>query len=160
MKKITYLPLSLFFIASIYGGGLAAATASDFGILTVEKMTQGQLLWLNGRVGEASYTYRRQDEQQCIVKLPVAVGSIGKSDIGISETNGLTIKILSQRLNEALIQGERVNSEDWLFTTNENDKGADGVITSGIRPDEAFILNSKRRWISWFLNDTPNISCR
>jgi hypothetical protein len=156
MKKLILLNM---FLSAFVSAFSYASPSGTFGILTIDNMTQGQLLWLKGRVGEASYTFTRQDESTCIVKVPVAVGSISEPDLGISETKGLTIVVVSQRLNDALMQGERINSKDWRFTTQEDDDNVDGLITSGISLKEGFVLNSQKRWISWFLGNKQNPVC-
>lgn len=159
MKKLILLNMFLAAFISVFSYASTVSPSGAFGILTVDNMTQGQLLWLKGRVGEASYTFTRQDERTCIVKVPVAVGSISEPDLGISETKGLTIVVVSQQLNDALMQGERINSEDWRFTTLEDDDNVDGLIASGISLREGFILNSKRRWGSWFMGNKQSPVC-
>ncbi|MDX1303013.1 hypothetical protein [Photobacterium sp.] len=159
MKKVILLNMFLSTFISVFSYASTVSPSGAFGILTVDNMTQGQLFWLKGRVGEASYTFTRQDEKTCIVKVPVAVGSISEPDLSISETKGLTIIVMSQRLNDALMQGERINSKDWNFTTQEDDDNIDGVIASGMSLKEDFVLNSKRRWISWFMGSKQSQAC-
>ncbi|KWT99234.1 hypothetical protein [Vibrio toranzoniae] len=159
MKKAITLHVFLSVFISTFSGAITLSPADTFGTLTIDTMTQGQLLWLNGRVGEANYIFTRQDEKICTVQVPVAVGSIAEPDLGISKTKGLTIVVVSQRLNDALIQGKRVNSKDWRFTTKEYNGNVDGLIVNGINLEEGFILNSKRKWVSWFLGDKPSVVC-
>jgi len=158
MKYLIILNLLLSFI-SVPSNASTLNPVDMFGTLTVDSMTEGTLLWLNGRVGEADYDYINEGGRECTLKIPVAVGRISSPDLGINKTTGITIIVVSQRLNDALIKGERINSEEWNFTIKEDDKNADGLIAHGIRSDEGFILNSKRRWVSWFLGDKPNLVC-
>lgn len=86
MKKAIILNVFLSVFISTFSGAITLSSADTFGILTIDTMTQGQLLWLNGRVGEANYIFTRQDEKICTVQVPVAVGSIAESDFGIRKT--------------------------------------------------------------------------
>ncbi len=151
MKKVIILTVFLSAFVSLFSSA-SNRVPSGLGVLTVDNTTQGQLLWLRGRIADASYTFTRQDDKTCNIKVPVVIGSIAEPDIGITTTKGFTIIVMSQRLNEALLQGHPISSEDWSFTTHEGDDNSDGRIVEGISPREAFILNSKRRWISWFLD--------
>ena len=63
-------------------------------------------------------------------------------------------------LSDALIKGERINSNEWHFAGMAGQLSADGYIVKGIEADEGFVLNSKRRWISWLLDDKPALNCR
>ncbi|MCV3284763.1 hypothetical protein [Aeromonas veronii] len=65
-----------------------------------------------------------------------------------------------QRLDVALSKGERVNSRDFIFSREAADPEADGHIVSGIAADEGFVLNSRRRWIAWLLEDKPALRCQ
>lgn len=156
MKKIILLNILLSAFISIYS---YAAPLNTFGILTIDKMTQGQLLWLKGRVGEANYTFTNQNEATCTLKVSVAVGSISEPDFGINETKGLTIVVVSQQLNDALIEGKRVDSKNWNFTVKEDDDKVDGQIVDGINLKEGFVLNSKRRWVSWLMGNKHSPIC-
>lgn len=62
--------------------------------------------------------------------------------------------------SDALIKGERINSNEWHFAGMAEQLSADGYIVKGIEADEGFVLNSKRRWISWLLDDKPALNCR
>ncbi|MGF1788090.1 hypothetical protein L4D00_20030 [Photobacterium swingsii] len=159
MKKVIILHLFLSVFVSAYCWATTISPAGSFGTLSVDNMTQGQLLWLNGRVGDAIYSFTLQDGKACTLRVPIAVGRISEPDLGISETQGLAIVVISQRLNDALIQGKRITSEKWHFTTKAYDENADGLITNGISLEEGFVLNSKRKWISWFLGDEQNVVC-
>lgn len=158
MRKTIALIGLLLATVSWFGFAADKPEPAGFGTLTVESMTQGQLLWLKGRVAEASYTFTDQNRASCKVKIPVAIGGMSEPDIGISNTPGLTIVVLSQQLNDALIQGKPISSEDWRFTTQLNSEG-DGLIVSGIKPNEHFVLNSRKRWISWFMSEKPVATC-
>lgn len=101
------------------------------GVLEVNDMTSGQLLWLRGRVGEGSYTWVDQTGNHCTMKIPVAIGRIADSGLSIGSAGGMRMIVMSKDLNEALVQGERVNSKEWRFT--EFGEGeADGWIVDGI----------------------------
>lgn len=130
------------------------------GILEVNDMTSGQLFWLRGRVGEGSYTWVDQNGSHCTMKIPVAVGQRVKSGLGVGSAKGMKLVIFNQALNEALIQGERIKSQDWQFGEYGQDDDVDGWIIDGVSPQEAFILNSKKRWISWLLGETQYRACR
>ena len=130
------------------------------GILQVERLTQGELLWMQGRVGEGVYTTTNQAGQHCSIKVPVAVGQIKKSGLGIDSVTGLTIIVMNPTLSAALINGERVRSDEWQFSAQTDSRSADGYITEGIKESEGFVLNSKRRWISWLLEDKPELHCQ
>ncbi|MEZ8724348.1 hypothetical protein AB6D66_25100 [Vibrio pomeroyi] len=159
MKKVAILHLFLSVFVSTSSWAETISPTGGFGTLSVDNMTQGQLLWLNGRIGDAIYSFTLQDGKECTLKVPVAVGRISEPDFGISETEGLAIVVMSQRLNDALLQGKRINSEEWRFTTKTYDENIDGLIINGISFEEGFVLNSKRKWISWFLRDEQNVVC-
>ncbi|WP_076589154.1 hypothetical protein [Vibrio ostreicida] len=160
MKRVIILNMLLSVFISQFSYALTAPPSGALGVLTVDNMRQGQLFRLNGRVGEANYTFTHQDKKTCSVKVPVAVGSLSEANLGITKTKGLTIVVLSQRLNKALIQGKRVMSIDWHFARQAEADNVDGLIVSGISPNEGFVLNSRRRWISWFLGKSQSAVCR
>ncbi|WP_261883923.1 hypothetical protein [Vibrio pelagius] len=159
MKNGIILPILLSVFVSTYSWAETLSPTGALGTLSVDKMTQGQLFWLKGRVGGAIYSFTRQDGKACTLKVPIAVGRISESNFGISETEGLNIVVMSQRLNNALLQGKRISSEEWHFTTKAYSEDIDGFIVNGIGSEEGFVLNSKRRWISWFLGDSQNLDC-
>ena len=160
MKKRLCINLFFSFFISIFSYPSIASPSGTLGTLTVDNMMQGEFLWLKGRVGEGRYTFIHQDKRTCTINVAVAVGNISESNLGISETKGLTIVVVSQQLNDALIQGKRITSEDWHLTTQKNDDSIDGLIINGVTPKEGFVLNSKRRWISWFMGDKNSPVCR
>nr|AIW55706.1 hypothetical protein [Vibrio cholerae] len=82
------------------------------GLLTITKMTQGQLLWLKGRVGEGKYQAKNAQGQECSIEVPVAIGSFSQANIGIHSTQGLMIAITNPRLSEAILEGQRIHSDD------------------------------------------------
>ncbi|WP_253815937.1 hypothetical protein [Vibrio coralliilyticus] len=129
------------------------------GVLEVNDMTSGQLLWLRGRVGEGSYTWVDQTGSHCTMKVPVAIGQIADSGLSIGSAGGMKMIVMSKDLNEALVQGERVNSKEWRFT-KFGEGEADGWIVDGISLHEAFVLNSRRRWVSWLMGDTRSELCQ
>ncbi|CAK4068425.1 hypothetical protein [Vibrio sp. 16] len=129
------------------------------GVLTVESTTQGELLWIKGRVGSGQYISIDQQGRHCSLEVPVAIGEVGDADIGIEWAKGLTMIITSQALSDALNQGKRVNSADWRISYVTEARQADARVVSGITADEGFILNSRRRWISWLLDDRPAPIC-
>ncbi|MCE0495565.1 hypothetical protein [Vibrio salinus] len=159
MKIRRYFKVFLLILLSLFSQVTVALPAGTQGILTVEKMTQGELLWLKGRIGDATYTLIKGGKETCTVKIPVAVGSKSDTGLGISETKGLTIFVMSKSLSDALIHGKRINSEDWHFSTREQDTNADGVVIEGIKTDEEFVLNSRRRWISWLMGKSYDSDC-
>ncbi|WP_265455101.1 hypothetical protein [Aeromonas salmonicida] len=130
------------------------------GILSVARLTQGSLLWMQGRVGEGSYTTADSEGRHCTVKVPVVVGRVANTGLGIDSVTGLSIIVMNQQLSDALIKGERINSNEWHFAGMAEQLPADGYIVKGIEADEGFVLNSKRRWISWLLDDKPALNCR
>ncbi|EJL6274983.1 hypothetical protein NMR36_003100 [Vibrio cholerae] len=164
----TLLVLLLISMANLASANLASADPlklndhlpeQTIGLLTITKMTQGQLLWLKGRVGEGKYQAKNAQGQECSIEVPVAIGSFSQADIGIHSTQGLMIAITNSRLSEAILAGQKIHSDDWVFGTKEERKKVDGYIVSGIAADEGFILNSRRRWISWLLDAEPQVIC-
>lgn len=130
------------------------------GILSVEHLTQGKLLWLQGRVGEGSYTRVDGEGRHCTIRVPVVVGRVANTGLGIDAVEGLSIIVMNKQLSEALIKGERINSNEWQFVALAERRAADGYIVKGIAADEGFVLNSKRRWTSWLLDETPMQHCQ
>lgn len=134
------------------------------GVVSVGKMNQGELIWLRGRVGDGRYTHMNEQGQHCTLSVPVAVGQIGDSGLGIEEAAGLSIIVMSDKLNHALLSGERILSDQWQFVFLPR-KGAaklpqaDGYIVQGIEAKESFVLNSKRRWVSWLSGDSRLLRC-
>ncbi|MVD20407.1 hypothetical protein D6U55_12945, partial [Vibrio cholerae] len=110
-------------------------------------------------VGEGKYQAKNAQGQECSIEVPVAIGSFSQANIGIHSTQGLMIAITNPRLSEAILEGQRIHSDDWVFSTKEERKKVDGYIVSGIAADEGFILNSRRRWISWLLDAEPQVIC-
>ncbi|WP_342608896.1 hypothetical protein [Vibrio tritonius] len=121
-------------------------------------MTQGQLLWLKGRVGEGIYRFTR-NHQQCERLIPVVVGSQDGNSIGISDTEGLSIAVTSDKLNQALQSGERVLSSNWQFAYGVQSHQVDGVVLNGVNKSETFILNSRQRWVWWLLDGSVQVRC-
>ncbi|MEZ9230976.1 hypothetical protein AB4259_07840 [Vibrio amylolyticus] len=159
MKNKRTISLALAALLTMHNQAAMAYPSKAVGILTVETMTQGQLIWLKGRVGEGVYTFTEIGGRRCSLKIPVAIGSISDSSIGFSQSNGLTIAVISARLNKALIGGKRLNHQDWHFTRQHGEKNADALIVSGINEDEGFVLNSKRKWLSWFTGEKREVKC-
>lgn len=155
------------FLLMFFGSMVSAETMNPhslptgaIGILHVDRLTQGELLWLQGRVGEGVYTTTNQAGQHCSIKVPVVVGQIEKSGLGIASVTGLSIIVMNPTLSAALINGERVRSDEWQFSAQTDSRSADGYITEGIKESEGFVLNSKRRWVSWLLEDKPELRCQ
>ncbi|ONG01477.1 hypothetical protein BWQ95_23280, partial [Aeromonas hydrophila] len=117
-------------------------------------------LWMQGRVGEGTYTTTDAEGRHCAIRVPVAVGKVASCGLGIDSAAGLAIVVMTPRLDVALSKGERVNSSDFIFSREAADPAADGYIVSGIAADEGFVLNSRRRWIAWLLEDKPVLRCQ
>ncbi|ENC6660177.1 hypothetical protein ABKY47_004717, partial [Aeromonas hydrophila] len=98
--------------------------------------------------------------RHCAIRVPVAVGKVASSGLGIDSAAGLAIVVMTPRLDVALSKGERVNSSDFTFSREAADPAADGYIVSGIAADEGFVLNSRRRWIAWLLEDQTALRCQ
>ncbi|MDC5811491.1 hypothetical protein OPW33_04740 [Vibrio europaeus] len=133
--------------------------SNSLGVIVADQMTQGQLVWLKGRVGTAIYRFSDPDGRNCTMELPVAIGSVSDSGLGISETKGFTLYVVSEKLNQAILLGQRINSKKWRFSLNASESSIDGFISGGIGADEGFILNSKRRWISWLMGEETKLEC-
>ncbi|EOU2461806.1 hypothetical protein ACNTOD_000695 [Vibrio navarrensis] len=135
-----------------------------FGVVSVGKMNQGELIWLRGRVGDGRYTHVNKQGQHCTLSVPVAVGQVIDSGLGIEEAAGLSIIVMSDKLNHALLSGERIISDQWQFVFWPRDGAeeipqVDGYIVQGIEAEESFVLNSKRRWVSWLTGDSRLLRC-
>jgi hypothetical protein len=130
--------------------------APIIGTLTVDNMTEGQLLWMKGKVGEGKYLGIDQQGRHCSINVPVVIGHFSETRVGVHETNGFIIAITSRGLSEALLSGRPINNTDWVFREKAP---SDGYIMSGIEPTEQFILNSRSRWISWFLDEKRTAVC-
>ncbi len=79
---------------STFSSSATVIPEGAYGVVTAETMTQGELLWLKGRVGDAAYIVRLEDGNTCTMTLPVAIGSIADdsdSSIGVETTKGFTI---------------------------------------------------------------------
>lgn len=134
------------------------------GILSVEKMTEGQFFWLRGRVGEGRYTRFDEFGRHCSYQIPVVAGAMADAGFSVNTVSGVFVIVMSQRLNDALLAGERISSAHWRFVVLPNELSSseqvmDGYIVEGVLPDEHFILNSKRRWISWLAGDKRSETC-
>ncbi|MCA3901387.1 hypothetical protein JKP31_08745 [Vibrio vulnificus] len=134
------------------------------GILSVEKMTEGQFFWLRGRVGEGRYTRFDEFGRHCSYQIPVVAGAMADAGFSVNTVSGMFVIVMSQRLNDALLAGERISSAHWRFVVLPNELSSseqvmDGYIVEGVLPDEHFILNSKRRWISWLGGDKRSETC-
>ena len=130
------------------------------GLQQVDCLIRGELLWMQGRVGEGTYTTTDAEGRHCAIRVPVVVGKVASSGLGIDSAAGLAIVVMTPRLDAALSKGERVNSRDFIFSREAADPAADGYIVSGIAADEGFVLNSRRRWIAWLLEDKPALRCQ
>ncbi|WP_425667315.1 hypothetical protein ACPUEJ_15430 [Vibrio tubiashii] len=153
--------IKLLFLCSASAVAVASqeVPSNSLGVIVADQMTQGQLVWLKGRVGNAIYRFSDPDGRDCNMELPVAIGSVSDSGLGISETKGFTLYVVSEQLNQAIQHGQRINSKNWRFSLNASDSPIDGFITGGIGADEGFILNSKIRWVSWLMGEEPKIEC-
>ncbi|EJV9310107.1 hypothetical protein [Vibrio vulnificus] len=134
------------------------------GILSVEKMTEGQFFWLRGRIGEGRYTRFDEFGRHCSYQIPVVAGAMADAGFSVNTVSGMFVIVMSQRLNDALLAGERISSAHWRFVVLPNELSSseqvmDGYIVEGVLPDEHFILNSKRRWISWLAGDKRSEMC-
>lgn len=130
------------------------------GLLQVASLTRGELLWMQGRVGEGIYTTVDKEGRHCSIRMPVAVGKVARSGVGVEASDGLTIIVMTAALNDALLKGERVAHDAFRFAFGTGESAADGVIVNGIAADEGFVLNARRRWISWLLDNKPEPSCQ
>ncbi len=159
MKLLTTLLalISVFVIAQ--STEIESLPEGTMGILTVKNMTEGQLLWMKGRVGEGKYTSVDVQNRHCSITVPIAIGGFTDTRLGVHSVQGLTIAITNQKLSDSLMSGQRIHSEDWVFRAAMETEPADGYIISGIEPTEQFILHSRKRWISWLLDDTPRLTC-
>ena len=119
------------------------------GTLSVHSMTQGALFFMAGRVGEAIYQYQSPLQETCALVVPVVVGSRVNTSVGVAEVAGFSLQVYSEELHSSLISGQRIMRQDWHFSYDPLAINKDGVITEGIEREEVFILNSKRRWVSW-----------
>ena len=155
LKTVLIMWLGLFHLQAWAGD---VKVTEPLGVITVSKMTQGQLLWLKGRVGEGIYRFTR-NHQQCELLIPVAVGSRDGNSIGISDTEGLSIAVTSDKLNQALQSGERVLSSNWQFAYGAQSHQVDGVVLNGVNKSETFVLNSRQRWVSWLLDGRAQVRC-
>ena len=129
------------------------------GTLSVHSMTQGALFFMAGRVGEAIYQYQSPRQETCTLLVPVVVGSRVSTSVGVSDVAGFSLQVYSKELHNSLISGQRIMRQDWHFGYDALATDKDGVITEGIEQEEAFILNSKRRWVSWITGDSNRLSC-
>tara|TARA_Y100001956_G_C4099370_1_gene176860 strand:- start:520 stop:1002 length:483 start_codon:yes stop_codon:yes gene_type:complete len=154
----------MMFICALLSGDSVAkvdlAVPSDaLGVFTVSSMTQGELLWLKGRVGEGKYISVDGLGRHCSLKVPIVLGEVGEVSVGIETVDGLSIVVTSHELNKALMAGQRVTSGDWDLSYTAHSPGVDGYIVGSINSSESFALNSRRRWISWLLEDKPTPIC-
>lgn len=142
----------------------ALASEIDYrieGMLTVPAMTQGQLLWLKGRVGEGEYQARNTRGELCQITVPVAVGLIDQTaGLDVADVTGLKIAIRSPELSRAILNGEPIRSEDWVFSYKGELKQSDGYIVEGVARDEGFVINARKRWISWLLDEERDAKCQ
>ncbi|MDO6685882.1 MULTISPECIES: hypothetical protein [unclassified Agarivorans] len=160
MRNILF---TLALIAAVFTGQAATIDLNPpkvLGVLKVKHTTEGNLLWLQGRVGEGQYSTIDDAGKQCSIDVPIAIGHLTKTHIGIVKQPGLEIAITNPELNHQLLSGKPVASDNWIFRPADDSLPADGYLVSGINPEESFVLNSRRRWISWLLNDQPNLVCQ
>ncbi len=143
---------------------LAPANEVDYrieGMLTVRAMTQGQMLWLKGRVGEGEYQARNARGELCQITVPVAVGLIDqRAGLDMANVTGLKIAIRSPELSRAILNGEPIRSEDWVFSYKGELKQSDGYIVEGVAREEGFVINARKRWISWLLDEERDAKCQ
>jgi hypothetical protein len=155
-------------VTSVKADRLLNRNSAPKGFLVVNQMTEGQLLHLKGRVGQGRYSGTDHQERPCSIDLPVAIGSTVDTGIGIHSTDGLKIVVVSQKLNDAIFNRERIVSSDWVFVGysedeskhSKNSDGVDGYIIHGISREEGFVINGRRKWISWFLGEIPSLECQ
>lgn len=159
MKKVIAVLLIVICASGAVWAEEATIPSNAFGLLTVPSMTRGELFWLQGRVGEGKYVSVDSTGIHCSIDVPVAVGSIRSSGIGISNQQGLSIVVTSAALSNALLAGERIDSRDWSIASSAHNTANDGYVVTGIESEEGFVLHSKRRWVSWLLNDKPTPVC-
>lgn len=157
-----WLSIGLMVLASNTALALAQNTdASVKGVLTVHHMTQGQLLWLKGRVGDGYYVGLNAQGQSCSLKVPVAIGQYSEgSGLGFEPTEGIKLAVTSQALSDAILNGQPIRSDEWAFGYSAQGAGVDGYVISGISLEEGFALNAKKRWVSWLLEDKEPPICQ
>lgn len=165
MKTPTFATLlSSCLVLSVCGSSAAFGQISEpniKGILTVHQMTQGQLLWLKGRVGDGYYVGLNGQGQSCSLTVPVAIGQYSEdSRLGIKHVGGVKIAITSQKLSNAILNGQPIRSDEWNVTQTDQGVGVDGYIINGISLEEGFALNAKRRWVSWLLDEKAEPDCQ
>jgi hypothetical protein len=160
MLKLTMLLTTLLTLTSYFIFAEAVetdrSTESIIGTLTVNNMTEGQLLWMKGKVGEGIYTGINKQGHQCSIKVPVVIGGFSDTLVDNQSSNGFEIVITNQALSEALLSGKPIKNTDWIFREKTP---SDGYIVNGIAPTEQFILNSRSRWVSWFLDEKVTVTC-
>ncbi|UUM33036.1 hypothetical protein [Vibrio japonicus] len=160
---VKWLSISLMLLIANTGSALAQSSDPNVkGFLTVHHMTQGQLLWLKGRVGDGYYVGLNAQGKTCSLKVPVAIGQYSKgSDLGFEPTDGIKVAVTSQALSDSILNGDPIRSDEWVISaTHDPTEEVDGYIVSGISSDEGFALNAKRRWVSWLLEDKNKPVCQ
>ncbi|GAB3479331.1 hypothetical protein [Marinomonas epiphytica] len=134
-------------IMSVSVGAKEAPMANILGALRASEMTEGELVYMKGRVGEAYY-HVMDHSSTCILTVPVVIGQFTKASMGIKSQKGFELYVLSHDLHQAILSGERIAHHEWTFSKQVG-PDVDGLITYGIDSDDGFILNSRRRWLSW-----------
>ena len=160
MLRTTMFALAVIF-CSLVDAHPVNFPASATGVLEADEMTSGELVWMRGRVGEASYISVDKEGHHCTTKVPLAIGQLTRSGIGVEMSQGVKIIVTSQRLDAALRRGERIVSHEWIFEHlgQETLSKSDGLIVSGIHSQESFVLNSRRRWFTWLLGSQGGAIC-
>ncbi len=134
------------------------------GVIYSETMTEGTLFWLHGKVGEGIYVSRDRQGELCSLPIPIVAGSMNGSGVGISSAKPLHMLVLNTQLDDDIKAGKRIESSAFKVRYandgSTDDESDDIVVLEGLSSDDGFILNSRRRWISWLLNEPLDHSCQ
>ena len=130
------------------------------GLVVIESVSNGNLLRMRGWVGEGKYLTFNQFGQRCAIdSIEFIAGSFTNTDISIVEAAPVTIAVYGDNISKRLFADEQINSQDYQIAYAGEQQAAEMKVISGVVPTMTFILNPKRKWASWFREESKARVC-
>lgn len=145
---LLFLVLSLPISANSVAG-LPAIPVGAVGVVEINQVQEGNLVYLKGMKGEGRYITRNQAGELCeIAPVPFLAGGFNGRDVSLLQRGPILLSVYSKAIDEQLRFGKEVTSQDARIGLDDGE--ADMVIASGLSLDDHFILNPRPVWSSWW----------
>ena len=119
------------------------------GVIEIDQVQEGNLVYLKGMKGEGRYVTRNQRGELCeIAPVPFLAGGFNGHQVSLLHREPILLSIYSADVDEQLRFGKEVTSQDAHVRLAFGE--ADIVIDSGLGLSDHFILNPRPVWSSWW----------